>query len=526
MSLRKQNYISDGFNMKRIGHTNFALLQTYISRLTLTELRRVMVYPSFLYFFFFFVKQLPKPEIIQFFFQFQTRQTLLTCIQKLRGKSEDYLASLSKSELQTLFVEQARMGCHIDNIFLQDIFDPALIFKSKYEPYNFNIFLTSFYYIMNCRYSKSLSIGLSIQKNESFYFRFPMDISPKEWCRPIILIDVSNVLQSRGPHFFINNKMYNAKNFFDRKKAIVENHKYILTRLFQKHPEPNTMVLFVTQHNANTLPKKTCLSITKLWKETSSDRKAFLIEVPCNDFVYQLKGKQRLNDGKFDVYYDNYGNLFRYDPFRYKYDKVSKKEDIDALMDTFGNRYIFSQPYGGYVPQSMYVPPHQKGARLIKHKQTHLDPKQNNPFRQHVKQNSQCVNSLNKNELDDYLIGLILLLIKLTNEKCSKLILRYKPIVFSNDNYRWMRPQLKDSFIHAKENTFGDSRDNFIDYIEDVAGKPIRRKSAHSKEALCQIDEQNYKFWLSCLNRTTATDPITNELKTLIEETNDKLYPL
>ena len=125
MSLRKENYINDGFNMKRIGHTNFALLQTYISRLTLTELRRVMVYPSFLYFFFFFIQKLPKPEIIQFLFQFQTRETLLTCIQKLWGKSDDYLTSLKKSELQTLFIEQTRTRCHLDNIFLQDIFDPT-----------------------------------------------------------------------------------------------------------------------------------------------------------------------------------------------------------------------------------------------------------------------------------------------------------------------------------------------------------------------------------------------------------------
>ena len=130
-------------------------------------------------------------------------------------------------------------------MFLQDIFDPSLIFKSKYEPVNFNIFMTSFYYLMNCKYKRG-TMDLSIRRNESLLFHFPLDINLKEWCRPIILVDVANVLRTRDK-FKIGKNTYISKDFKDRKNAILDNSDFILQRLFKKHPDPHTMVLFIAQ---------------------------------------------------------------------------------------------------------------------------------------------------------------------------------------------------------------------------------------------------------------------------------------
>jgi len=74
------------------------------------------------------------------------------------------------------------------------------------------------------------------------------------------MIDVQNVLRTYRTGAAINDrtfidfftitggtKRYNTNNFTDRKQAIVENIVSILTNLFQKHSESNTMVLFITQ---------------------------------------------------------------------------------------------------------------------------------------------------------------------------------------------------------------------------------------------------------------------------------------
>lgn len=499
MSFTKQYY---RISMKGIGPKNGKI----IYKLDNNELNVVLSYPSFLYFFFFFLNtELPKDkdkqlqmskklhDITTFFFQKQTNDQLRNYIQKLNPRRK-YISRLTKEELQNIFIDETKSICHLDNMFLQDIFDPSLIFKSKYEPVNFNIFMTSFYYLMNCKYKRG-TMDLSIRRNESLLFHFPLDINLKEWCRPIILVDVANVLRTRDK-FKIGKNTYISKDFKDRKNAILDNSDFILQRLFKKHPDPHTMVLFIAQSECYKNTKQTCVNIKNLWKQKNTAQKAFFIEVPCHDFVYKLGGRQIL-DGKFDVFYDNYGHLYRYEPYHNNYVKVTRQREIANIYDSYDIN-------GKYIPSTGETSP------LVKETEYNVDRKQNNPFKKHVKKGSQCIKSVGKNELDDYLIGLILLLIQKTQEKCFKLLLQYKPIVFTDDNFSWMRPELKSSFIQASSKKYGD----FIDYInyEDAIES-------------CEMNPENYKFWLDCIGARLEDDPITKKRVDYIRDINNKLFP-
>ena len=489
MSFTNQDF---RISMKGIGQVNRNILENYISNLDKNELSVILYYPSFLYFFFFFLNRKVhlSQNIINYFFQKQTNGQLRRYIQKLNRRMK-YISTLKKEELQNIFIYEAKSICQLDNMFLQDIFDPSLIFKSKYEPVNFNIFQTSFYYLMNCKYERG-TMDLSIRENDSFYFHFPFDINLKEWCRPIILIDVANVLRTRGDTFQMGNKTYHFRNFKDRKNAILDNKDFILTRLFQKHPDPHTMVLFICQSECHKNIKQTCVKIINLWKHKNTAQKAFLLEVPCHDFVYKL-GKRRLFDGNFDVFYDNYGHLYRYEPNHNDYVKVTRQREIDNIYNSFDR------------------------SPLIKEREFNIDPRQKNPFKEHVKINSQCITSVGKNELDDYLIGIILLLIQKTQEKCFKLLLRYKPIVFTNDNFSWMKPDLKSSFIHATSNNYSDSRGDFLNYIHDENGSAIES---------CTMNSKNYEFWLDCMNLKLDHNPNTKNMVDYIRNINNKIFPL
>ena len=129
MSFTNQDF---KISMKGIGQVNRNILENYISNLDKNELSVILYYPSFLYFFFFFLNRKVhlSQNIINYFFQKQTNEQLRRYIQKLNRRMK-YISTLKKEELQNIFIYEAKSICQLDNMFLQDIFDPSLIFKSK-----------------------------------------------------------------------------------------------------------------------------------------------------------------------------------------------------------------------------------------------------------------------------------------------------------------------------------------------------------------------------------------------------------
>ena len=73
-----------------------------------------------------------------------------------------------------------------------------------------------------------------------------------------------------------------------------------------------------------------------------------------------------------------------------------------------------------------------------------------------------------------------------------------------------MRPELKSSFIQASSKKYGD----FIDYInyEDAIES-------------CEMNPENYKFWLDCIGATLEDNPITEDIVDYIRDINNKLFP-
>lgn len=179
-----------------------------------------------------------------------------------------------------------RQKCCLDNFFIQDIFDARSIFKEKYQSDSFiTLFMTAFYYILNCEFR---SIGFSLHLNHNKQkFRFPMDVSPREFERPCVIVDVANQLNRIG-----------IKNYRDRVTYLRSNIYTILEKLVTKHPEPNLLVFFI--HQGDRSKGYNCPEIIRIfdWQDTPSmrillegtpaspfDRQVFYITIPCHLFL-------------------------------------------------------------------------------------------------------------------------------------------------------------------------------------------------------------------------------------------------
>lgn len=457
-------------DMRGIGPKSFPFILTFFENMSFQDINIVLQYPSYLYYFFFYLNIDLPSNIINFLFQYTSQDQLKKIIQSISSRRINF-SNMDNNEIQKLFISLTRDDCSLSNFFLQDIFNPELIFKSRYTPFNFDMFATSFYYLMNCLYPKQ-NFPLYVRNNNYTDFKFPFDIEYKEWNRPLIIVDVQNVL--REGNIIINGMLVATDTFKKRKKAILDNRRYILQKLFEKHNEVNTMVLFITQSDNTTNPRKTCLNIINLHNQDTDrimvgtqkkplDRVALFIEVPCNIFTYTK---------------DGFG--------RYRYSKFGELLQEDRHDGLF---YRVTEPHG-------------KGIIADPIRNIDRDPTDRNPFLRHVKSNSKCSDHVGKNELDDYLIGIILLLSKKVNNECYKLLLKYRPIVFTRDRYNWMNPQLRASFIHPYSE-YNDSRKRFFDYIEDER-TIIRNFTIH---------KENYEFWLETNNSTLQNNPITNDLR-------------
>lgn len=488
--MNQQQLETQNISFSGIGNVNRPTLENLFRNLTSKQISTILENPSFLYFLFFQHQEFTT-QIISFLFQKTTKQNLKRIISEL-SNNKIKVTNKTDIELRNIFITLTGEKCSISNFFLQDIFDPDLIFKTRYQPLNFDLFSTSFYYLMNCRYS-SQNFPLDVNDNVTNEFKFPFDIELKEWNRPIIIIDVQNILRTRisdngnvvnQNNISIDNRNYDTTIFSQRRAAILDNKGYILEHLFQKHSEANTMVLFITQ--ADSGRRRTCLRITNLKTAGTKDllegdtqrplnRVALFIEVPCNIFSYDLT-PERTN---FNFYYDEFGSLMQYDR---------------------NNRTYYLS----------HNPPHN----IIKWKEknANIDPSDINPFLSHIKIDSDCSKNIRKNELDDYLIGMILLLSHKANNECFKLNLQYKPILFTNDNYNWMNTDLKNSFFQPFRQ-FRDSRADFFNYILDTNIFPIQNYVLNGK---------NNRFWNQFISNPPVLSPnfkrITHDICKQIEE--------
>lgn len=461
--------------LKGIGPVKLGQLYSILKFLTLEQLQMIFdeSHAFYMYYILFSLNINIDETVLNFLFNKYNKQNINHVINKLEDSNQDLLG-LQKATLILYFKNLTKNNCQISNIFLQDLFQPDNIFKNRYTPFNFDIFSTSFYYLMNCQYKRQ-DFPLQVKYKSDGLFHFPFDVHLSEWNRPIILVDVQNVMRDDrnvDGRFELNGKHYYGAIFSERKKCILDERFYILERLFHKHYHPNTMVLFITQADTIASPNQTCLKITDLKKNASNETKnllkgngnnrvALYIEVPCTEFVYNTNNNivrdysirddiTRYNTA--DVYrywYDNYNRLYRFDENRGYYQKLTKNSP---------------------VPPGIIKNRNNRAGRLS------ANQTQQNKFLNYVKVNSNCSNGIRKNELDDYLIGLILLLHKKTIRECYKMIIDYIPIVFTADNYNWMRSSLKNTCFFES---------NFISYL----------KSNNNGFRNFELNDRNFNFW-------------------------------
>lgn len=486
-------------SLKGIGPVKLGQLYSLLKFLTLEKLEKVFSesHPFFMYYILFSLNRNLDETVLNFLFNKYNKQHINNVINKLEESNQDLLG-LQKATLILYFKNLTKNKCQISNIFLQDLFQPDNIFKSRYTPFNFDIFSTSFYYLMNCQYKRQ-DFPLQIKYKSDGLFHFPFDVHLTEWNRPIILVDVQNVMRddkNRDGEFELNRTKYFGARFSERKKCILEQRFFILDSLFQKHFHPNTMVLFITQADTLSNPNQTCLKITDLKKNASSQfknllegnglkRVALYIEVPCTEFVYNTNNnivrnysirdditKRLRRDEIYQYWYDNYNRLYKFNDRDGYYQKLNKN----------------SPPPSGIIRNRNY------SAGRISPTQT-----QENEFLNYVKVDSNCSSGIRKNELDDYLIGLILLLHKKTVNECYKMIIEYTPIVFTADNYNWMRSSLKNTSIFEP---------NFISYL----------KNPDIYFQNYELNNKNYNFWYG------GTNSNRNQIKNDVISISETLY--
>jgi hypothetical protein len=172
---------AQNFDMRGIGPKSFPFILKFFENMSFEDMRIVLQYPSFLYYFFFHLEIDLPLNIVNFLFQYNSKTHLGKIIQAISNKKIN-LSKKDDNEIQKIFISLTKDDCSLSNFFLQDIFNPELIFKSKYTPFNFDMFATSFYYLMNCSYPKQ-DFPLNVRMNNYTDFKFPFDIEYKEWNR-------------------------------------------------------------------------------------------------------------------------------------------------------------------------------------------------------------------------------------------------------------------------------------------------------------------------------------------------------
>jgi hypothetical protein len=252
------------------------------------------------------------------------------------------------------------------------------------------------------------------------------------------------------------------------------------------------------------------------------DRKVLYITIPCILFLYpelkfpsQTRDEIRnyyFNQGNNEpgyppiIHYDTYGKcidiqksgyvrkLFeRYPPLRYKqriknifYDKYGRMlhlpndsdDSVDyehQFIDYYGrrNRYMTKIPYYEYkiINQRDYPTDFQNLIPTTSHSIRYYNKSEQqknqgqNKFQRYVKQDRQCTKftNIHKNEIDDYMIGLLLFIHYKLKDDC-KSFAPYNPkwILFSEDKYRWMNQEIINQNTLIKKSNLHQYLDNPI----------------------------------------------------------------
>lgn len=403
------------------------------------------------------------------------------------------LARLNKREMFIMLGDLIQKKCCLENFFIQDLFRPGIIFKESYQYNSYTeLFSTSFYYILNCEFSsKKFPLKLNHAKSK---FRFPIDVNPIEFERPCILIDVANQFnKDKNPRFAI---------YSDRVSYLRTHMRTLLESIYERHPEPNLMIFFIHQGDRSkgyNCPEIISVSewvndpiLKTLLQGTGThpfDRKALYISIPCHLFLAPEPDYPRDTRIATREFYFNVGDEPGYpggggyhqrvrfnktDPAmlyleqvkNIMYDRYGRILVLpDANVGTKINNHTFRTVYGGTVlnypsaiPYYSYtllddprryprLPPFRRDriaqSHAIRHGSTPTYEGEN-PSEKYVRPVNECSgHTIFKNEIDDYMVGLLCLIHYKISTECSNFSpYRAKWILFTHDQYRWMNPKI------------------------------------------------------------------------------------
>jgi hypothetical protein len=458
--------------------------------------------------------------------------------------SSIHLDRLNKSEIFSILCELIRKKCQLDNFFIQDLFNPNTIFKDRYKSDSFTeLFSTAFYYILNCEFD-STNFPLRRNNNANVTFKFPLDIDPIEFERPTIVIDVANQ--------FNKNKDPSFSDYSNRVRYLKNNIVIILSKLLRKHDEQNLLVIFVHQGDrSKKLNCPELINILE-WdqrgeldlllngtKDDPIDRKVFNISVPCHLFLSPelaypshtriVNRNFYFNTGNDEPGYPRGGGYAERVQVRRTDPPISYLQQVkNTVYDRYGRmlflpengnidtgmrsqNHSFRSYYGhpennrAHIPYYNYEildekiydpkrPPFRTQMKAIPHSIRHSKETKvfqgKNQFEKFVKPINECSgHTIFKNEIDDYMIGLLLYTHFKVFRECSNFSpYKSKWLLFTHDNYRWMNPEILDTkFIYRK--------DDFLSYIDHPITSIKNRLSVVNPSSKTIIQELGlYRF--------------------------------
>lgn len=476
------------------------------------------------------------------------------------------LMKLTIKELFLLLTNTIQQRCTLSNFLLQDLFAPESVFKVKYRHDKFvDVFITAFYYILNCTFEKS---NTPFQyKNEGSEFKFPMDVDPKEFDKPCILIDVAN-------QFFWVSDTANKNQIQSGRKALTSREKYkirfqhlkknirkILEQLFSIHDETDMLVIFINQgsfemgYNCPEIYSVTRwnLGLDDLLRGSGTrrlHRKVLYISVPCHLFLYPelryatpsriVRRNYYFNEGSRgepsypqrygypllgyyqatdymkpphpyleyrqqvdNILYDKYGRML-YLPDPGNMDRGRTNHDLH--FRPFNNKYTLATNLQNHIPYYKYVAidndrddPNYRNHVYTPHKPVTPHTKRHtnepkvyqgkNANQRFVNKQNECSgHSIYKNEIDDYMMAILLFIHKQIHYEC-KTYCPYRPkwLVFSHDKYDWMNKTIKQNV---------EFQQNFQDYLTNPTRKVISlyEKNPNGLSILEKIGLNSYEY--------------------------------
>lgn len=435
------------------------------------------------------------------------------------------LVRLNKSELYFILIDIIKKSCSLSNFFIQDIFEVSLLFKEKYKFDSYiDLFQTAFYYILNCEYTNE-NVDLKINhNNERFKFPIDVNIDEYKR-PIIIIDVANQFNKNYDPTLltYQDRVSYLKKNMYTMLEKLFKIHQEPnLMVLFVNQadrnkknncPEIINILKWLKNHHLNLLLNGD--------ENNPLDRKILYITVPCYLFLYpelDYPNKTRkvlrnyyFNHGQFEpgypkalgnggyyertqykedqphltylqeiqnIYYDKYGRMM----YHQNLDKGVKKNRHE-FKDHYGNRNIINNhvPYYKYIRiNDRYEYPNDEDFKanfknysefknlntvdnFEKRHKGHLKIYQGkNKYQKYVKTENECTgHGIHKNEIDDYMIGLLLFIhSKIINECQDYMPFKAKWLIFSHDKYKWLNQNLLKSEYIIKH-------DNFLQYIED-----------------------------------------------------------